>query len=169
MGAQRSETPDFPQELPLIPLRDLVLFPNLVVPLFVGRERSIRALEEAMRQGHLVALATQKVAETQDPEPDDIYEIGSIAAVMQELKLPDGTAKALVEGQVRMRIVEVVQVERWARPAGGVEGQASGRGHLGHPAAIERHPPQHHHAPRQLDRAPQRARPEHAVGHGGVE
>jgi len=105
----RSDAPAFPEVLPLIPLRDLVLFPNLVVPLFVGRERSIRALEEAMREGHLVALATQKHAEEQDPGPDDIYEIGSVAAIMQELKLPDGTAKALVEGQARMRIVEYLQ------------------------------------------------------------
>jgi ATP-dependent Lon protease len=95
----------------LIPLRDLILFPNLVVPLFVGRERSIRALEEAMRDQHLVALATQKIAETQDPGPDDIHEIGCIATVMQELKLPDGTAKALVEGQTRFRILEYVQTD----------------------------------------------------------
>jgi ATP-dependent Lon protease len=95
--------------LPLIPLRDLILFPNLVVPLFVGRERSIKALEEAMRQEHLVALATQRQAETQDPEPDDIYEVGCIASIMQELKLPDGTAKALVEGQQRFRVLEYMQ------------------------------------------------------------
>jgi len=88
---------EIPDTLPLIPLRDLILFPNLVVPLFVGRERSINALEEAMRQDHLVALVTQHEAETQEPGPDDIYEIGCVASVMQELKLPDGTAKALVE------------------------------------------------------------------------
>ncbi len=98
-----------PELLPLIPLRDLILFPNLVVPLFVGRERSIRALEEAMRQDHVVALATQRQAETMDPGPEDIHEIGCIATIMQELKLPDGTAKALVEGNERFRIVEYVQ------------------------------------------------------------
>ena len=107
----QSKTPqiDMPEVLPLIPLRDLILFPNLVVPLFVGRERSINALEEAMREDHLVALVTQREAELQDPGHDDIYEIGCVASIMQELKLPDGTAKALVEGQQRFRIVEWIE------------------------------------------------------------
>lgn len=97
--------------LPLIPLRDMTLFPNLVVPLFVGRERSIKALEQAMREEHLVALATQRVAEVQDPSPHELYEIGCTATIMQELKLPDGTAKALVEGQSRFRILEFLQTD----------------------------------------------------------
>jgi len=109
--SQISESTSLPEVLPLIPLRDLILFPNLVVPLFVGRERSIGALEEAMRGEHLVALATQRHAETQDPMADDIYEIGCVATIMQELKLPDGTAKALVEGTQRFRIVEYVQTD----------------------------------------------------------
>ncbi|HEX9093292.1 MAG TPA: endopeptidase La [Coriobacteriia bacterium] len=100
-----------PDVLPLIPLRDLILFPNLVVPLFVGRERSIVALEEAMRGDHHVALVTQRHAETQDPGPGDIYEIGCVATVLQELKLPDGTAKALVEGVQRVRILEFVDTD----------------------------------------------------------
>ncbi|HEY3318039.1 MAG TPA: endopeptidase La [Coriobacteriia bacterium] len=104
-----NETPRIPDVLPLIPLRDLILFPNLVVPLFVGRERSITALEEAMRQDHMVALVTQRKAETQDPEREDLYEIGCVASVLQELKLPDGTAKALVEGQQRMRVLEFIE------------------------------------------------------------
>ncbi len=106
---------EIPDVLPLIPLRDLILFPNLVVPLFVGRERSIRALEEAMRGEHVVALATQRQAETQDPTSEDLYEIGCIATVMQELKLPDGTAKALVEGQERFRIVEYLQTDPYMK------------------------------------------------------
>ncbi len=109
--SEPERTLEIPDLLPLIPLRDLILFPNLVVPLFVGRERSIRALEEAMRGEHFVALATQRTAETQDPGADDIYDIGCIASVMQELKLPDGTAKALVEGQARFRIIEYVQTD----------------------------------------------------------
>lgn len=109
--SQQSDVRSIPEILPLIPLRDLILFPNLVVPLFVGRERSIHALEESMRQGHLVALVTQKEAETQDPEIEDIYEVGCAASIMQELKLPDGTAKALVEGQQRIKIVEFVQTD----------------------------------------------------------
>ncbi len=98
-----------PEILPLIPLRDLILFPNLVVPLFVGRERSINALEQAMREHHLVALVTQREAETQDPGPEDVYGIGCVATIMQELKLPDGTAKALVEGKQRFKVVEWLQ------------------------------------------------------------
>jgi len=109
--SQIENSTEIPDVIPLIPLRDLILFPNLVVPLFVGRERSIKALEEAMRGEHVVALATQRRAETQDPTAEDLYEIGCIATVMQELKLPDGTAKALVEGQERFRIIEYVQTE----------------------------------------------------------
>jgi len=113
--SQLENSTEIPDVLPLIPLRDLILFPNLVVPLFVGRERSIKALEEAMRGEHMVALATQRHAETQDPAAEDLYEIGCIATVMQELKLPDGTAKALVEGQDRFRIVEYVQTEPYLK------------------------------------------------------
>ena len=108
MSTKDNET-RVPEILPLVPLRDLILFPNLVVPLFVGRERSINALEEAMREDHLVALVTQRAAETQDPEPGDIYEIGCAVSILQELKLPDGTAKALVEGRQRIRILEYLE------------------------------------------------------------
>jgi ATP-dependent Lon protease len=100
-----------PDVLPLIPLRDLVLFPNLVVPLFVGRERSILALEESMRGDHHVALVTQRVPEMQDPGEDDLYPIGCVGTVLQELKLPDGTAKALVEGVTRIRILGFAETE----------------------------------------------------------
>lgn len=109
--SEQARDAQIPDVLPLIPLRDLIVFPNLVVPLFVGRERSINALEESMRQGHMVALVTQKQAETADPTSDDVYEIGCVATIMQELKLPDGTAKALVEGQQRIRIVEWLQTD----------------------------------------------------------
>lgn len=104
-------TIEIPEVLPLIPLRDLILFPNLVVPLFVGRERSINALEQSMREDHMVALVTQKEAETQEPGAEDIYEIGCVATIMQELKLPDGTAKALVEGRQRFKILEWIQTD----------------------------------------------------------
>lgn len=112
MADKSSKEPaKIPNILPLIPLRDLIIFPNLVVPLFVGRDRSIKALEDAMRTDHAVALVAQKEAETQDPVLEDLFEIGSAATVMQELKLPDGTAKALVEGVVRIKIEEFVQIE----------------------------------------------------------
>jgi ATP-dependent Lon protease len=105
------ERAQIPEVLPLIPLRDLIVFPNLVVPLFVGRERSISALEQSMRTDHLVALVTQRAAETQDPGPSDIYDVGCVVTVLQELKLPDGTAKALVEGVQRIRIIEYLATD----------------------------------------------------------
>ncbi|MBE0447021.1 MAG: endopeptidase La [Actinobacteria bacterium] len=104
-----------PEELPLIPLRDMIIFPNLVVPLFVGRERSINALEAAMKEEHIVALVTQKAAELQEPEIDDLYRLGTAATIMQELKIPDGTAKALVEGLSRIEIIEFTQTTPYFR------------------------------------------------------
>jgi ATP-dependent Lon protease len=115
MSTADEETTQVSDILPLIPLRDLVLFPNLVVPLFVGREKSILALEEAMRGDHHVALVTQRHAETQEPEVEDIYVVGCVGSVLQELKLPDGTAKALVEGIGRLRILEFVETEPYLK------------------------------------------------------
>src|SRR5437867_4702411 len=89
---------------PVLPLRDIVVFPHMIVPLFVGREKSIRALEEIMRNDALIMLATQKNASDDDPAPDAIYETGTLASVLQLLKLPDGTVKVLVEGLERARI-----------------------------------------------------------------
>src|SRR4051794_34746412 len=89
---------------PVLPLRDIVVFPHNIVPLFVGREKSIRALEEVMKNDALVMLATQKNASDDDPAPDAIYETGTLASVLQLLKLPDGTVKVLVEGLERARI-----------------------------------------------------------------
>src|SRR4029453_16976956 len=89
---------------PVLPLRDIVVFPHNIVPLFVGREKSIRALEEVMKNDALVMLATQKNASDDDPAPDAIYETGTLASVLQLLKLPDGTVKVLVEGLRRGRV-----------------------------------------------------------------
>src|SRR6202050_3323881 len=89
---------------PVLPLRDIVVFPHMIVPLFVGREKSIRALEEVMRNDGLIMLATQKNASDDDPSPDSIYETGTLASVLQLLKLPDGTVKVLVEGLERARV-----------------------------------------------------------------
>jgi ATP-dependent Lon protease len=102
---------EIPDVLPLIPLKDLVLFPNLVVPLFVGREKSLLALEESLRGDHHVALVLQIVPDTQEPGQSDIHSIGCVGTVLQELKLPDGTAKALVEGIARVRVLEFVGTE----------------------------------------------------------
>src|SRR5690242_16326201 len=91
---------------PVLPLRDIVVFPHNIVPLFVGREKSIRALEEVMKNDALVLLATQKNASDDDPAPDAIYETGTLASVLQLLKLPDGTVKVLVEGAQRGKVLK---------------------------------------------------------------
>jgi ATP-dependent Lon protease len=88
----------------VLPLRDIVVFPHMIVPLFVGREKSIKALEEVMGAEKQILLATQKNAADDDPEPDAIYDVGTLANVLQLLKLPDGTVKVLVEGAARARI-----------------------------------------------------------------
>ncbi len=88
---------------PVLPLRDIVVFPHMIVPLFVGREKSIRALEEVVKTDGLILLATQKNAGDDDPQPNEIYEIGTLARVLQLLKLPDSTVKVLVEGVGRAK------------------------------------------------------------------
>ncbi|HLQ93739.1 MAG TPA: endopeptidase La [Xanthobacteraceae bacterium] len=90
---------------PVLPLRDIVVFPHMIVPLFVGREKSIKALEEVMRSDTFIMLATQKNASDDDPATDSIYEVGTLASVLQLLKLPDGTVKVLVEGAARAKVL----------------------------------------------------------------
>ena len=90
--------------VPLLPLRDIVVFPYMVVPLFVGREKSIAALEDAMNKEKDILLAAQVNAKTNDPKPDDIFKVGTLAAIIQLLRLPDGTVKVLIEGKKRARI-----------------------------------------------------------------
>jgi ATP-dependent Lon protease len=99
--------PSEPIDLPLLPLRDVVVFPHMVIPLFVGRPRSIRALEVAMEAGKSIMLVAQKSAGKDDPSPEDVYEIGCVAGILQMLKLPDGTVKVLVEGAQRARITRI--------------------------------------------------------------
>ncbi|MGE0523473.1 MAG: LON peptidase substrate-binding domain-containing protein, partial [Variibacter sp.] len=91
---------------PVLPLRDIVVFPHMIVPLFVGREKSVKALEEVIKADTFILLATQKNAADDDPAPDSIYEVGTLASVLQLLKLPDGTVKVLVEGAERARIAK---------------------------------------------------------------
>src|SRR6478752_2967981 len=93
---------------PVLPLRDIVVFPHMIVPLFVGREKSIKALEEVMGAEKQILLATQMNAADDDPEPDAIYDVGTLANVLQLLKLPDGTVKVLVEGRARARITSFI-------------------------------------------------------------
>ncbi len=97
--------------LPLLPLRDVVVFPHMVIPLFVGRPKSIKALEAAMEEGKNVVLVAQKSAGNDDPGPEDLYGVGAIASILQMLKLPDGTVKVLVEGIQRANINHVLNVK----------------------------------------------------------
>ena len=91
---------------PLLPLRDIVIFPSMVVPLFVGREKSIKALQEVMKLDKSIVLATQKNSELDDPTGTDLYQFGCLSKVLQLLKLPDGTVKVLVEGEKRVKILK---------------------------------------------------------------
>jgi ATP-dependent Lon protease len=99
--------------VPLLPLRDIIVFPGTVVPLFVGREKSIQALEHAIAGSKEIILVAQKKAKTNDPEVEDIYPVGTLSTILQLLRLPDGTVKILVEGQKRARILNYVPSERF--------------------------------------------------------
>jgi ATP-dependent Lon protease len=98
--------PESGLRVPLLPLRDIIVFPHMVVPLFVGRQKSIRALEEAMNRQKYVLLAAQRDAKTNEPAAEDIFDVGTLGTVVQLLRLPDGTVKVLVEGKKRARIVQ---------------------------------------------------------------
>src|SRR5499433_2488254 len=112
---------------PVLPLRDIVVFPHMIVPLFVGREKSVRALEDVMKDDKQVLLVTQKNAAQDDPQPDDIYGVGTIGTVLQLLKLPDGTVKVLIEGGQRARIVKYTEnpqfFQAYAEPVGEKPGE----------------------------------------------
>ena len=99
--------------LPLLPLRDIIVFPHMVVPLFVGREKSIAALEDAMGSDKLVLLCAQKKAKTNEPSADDIFPVGTIGTLIQLLRLPDGTVKVLVEGKKRARVKRFIAAEKF--------------------------------------------------------
>jgi ATP-dependent Lon protease len=98
-------------KIPLLPLRDILVFPGTVVPLFVGREKSIQALEEAMGSGKEILLAAQMKAKANDPEKEEIHKVGTLATILQLLRLPDGTLKVLVEGQKRAQIEEFLETQ----------------------------------------------------------
>ncbi|MDH1292113.1 endopeptidase La [Comamonas terrigena] len=110
MSGTTPET-DTPLDLPLLPLRDVVVFPHMVIPLFVGRAKSIKALELAMEGDRRIMLVAQKAASKDEPSVDDMFEVGCVSTILQMLKLPDGTVKVLVEGQQRALVVEVTDHE----------------------------------------------------------
>src|SRR4030067_1053046 len=97
----KSLTPASSLTLPVWPLRDVVVFPHMVIPLFVGRKKSITALEHAMESGKQIMLVAQMSASDDEPTPEQIHRIGTVASILQLLKLPDGTVKVLVEGEQR--------------------------------------------------------------------
>jgi ATP-dependent Lon protease len=105
MNLERSER----IEIPVLPLRDVVVYPHMVIPLFVGREKSIQCLEAAMDNDKQVLLVAQKKAETDEPAIDDLFDVGTVATILQLLKLPDGTVKVLVEGQQRAQVESFVE------------------------------------------------------------
>jgi len=102
-----------PANLPLLPLRDVVVFPHMVIPLFVGRPKSIIALENAMASGKQILLVAQKSAAKDEPVFEDLYEVGTVASILQMLKLPDGTVKVLVEGAQRVRVTEFIDEQTY--------------------------------------------------------
>src|SRR5215210_7220043 len=106
MSGHTNLPPD-PMDLPLLPLRDVVVFPHMVIPLFVGRPKSIKALEAAMEAERRIMLVAQKAAAKDEPSVSDMFEVGCISTILQMLKLPDGTVKVLVEGQQRARVSRI--------------------------------------------------------------
>ena len=110
MSAQTTLPPS-PIDLPLLPLRDVVVFPHMVIPLFVGRPKSIKALESAMEAERRIMLVAQKAAAKDEPSVEDMFEVGCVATILQMLKLPDGTVKVLVEGQQRAKVNKIEEGE----------------------------------------------------------
>ncbi|MCX7257518.1 MAG: LON peptidase substrate-binding domain-containing protein, partial [Polaromonas sp.] len=104
--------PATPIKLPLLPLRDVVVFPHMVIPLFVGRPKSIKALESAMEAERRIMLVAQKTAAKDEPSVEDMFEVGCVATILQLLKLPDGTVKVLVEGQQRAKVNKIEEGEQ---------------------------------------------------------
>src|SRR5438874_1454612 len=124
--SEQSPTPEIVQ-YPLLPLRDVVVFPHMVIPLFVGRPKSIKAMETAMEAGKSILLVAQKSAAKHDPGPQDMYAIGCVSNILQMLKLPDGTVKVLVEGGTRARIRDVIDVRtHWVAEASAVAAEGAG-------------------------------------------
>src|SRR4029450_3362540 len=107
----------FREELPILPLREMVVFPYMVLPLFVARERSIAAVEDALAGERLLLLTSQRDGEIEDPGPDDLYRVGTVVTVMRVLRMADGRVKVLVQGLARARIDSFVEQDTatWAR------------------------------------------------------
>src|SRR5213083_1395386 len=105
--AEAEQQLQIPDELPLLPLRDIVIYPFMIVPLFVSRERSIRAVDEALGEHRMILLACQKDLDKEEPQQEDLYTVGTVAVIMRMLKLPDGRIRILVQGISRANIESV--------------------------------------------------------------
>src|SRR5499433_2577605 len=106
-----SKEKSYTRRLPMMPIRDVVIFPHLMTPFVVGRESSVRALEEALAADRKIFLATQHDASIDEPKPNEIYQVGTIVNIVQSLKLPDGNIKVLVEGVERGKILQITENE----------------------------------------------------------
>src|SRR5512136_605650 len=122
---QETEELNIPDVLPLLPVRDVVVYPYMILPLFVGREISINAVDYALSKDRMIFLATQRDVGDEEPTPEGIYQVGTVAMIMRMLKLPDGRVKILVQGLTKARVVEYqaekpfysVRIERVVEPA----------------------------------------------------
>jgi ATP-dependent Lon protease len=106
---QPPQNVEVPDQLPLLPVRDIVVFPYMVLPLFVGREMSIKAIEAALAGNRMIFLATQKALDVENPTPDDIHAIGTVGIIMRMLKLPDERIKILVQGIAKAKVTNYIQ------------------------------------------------------------
>src|SRR2546427_5038722 len=102
--AEAEQQLQIPDELPLLPLRDIVIFPFMIVPLFVSRERSIRAVDQALAENRMIMLTAQRDADKEEPGQGDLYDVGTVAIIMRMLKLPDGRIRILAQGIARAKI-----------------------------------------------------------------
>jgi len=113
--AKKEETLKVPKDIPLLPVRDIVVFPYMILPLFVARTISINAIDEALAKDRMIFLTTQKDQSEEEPTPDQLYKVGTAALIMRMLKMPDGRIKILVQGVARAKVVEVPQEEPFFR------------------------------------------------------
>src|SRR5258708_10544700 len=105
--AEADQQLQIPDELPVLPLRDIVIYPFMIVPLFVSREKSIRAVDEALGQNRMILLTCQKDLDKEEPQQEDLYSVGTVAVIMRMLKLPDGRIRILVQGVSRAKVESV--------------------------------------------------------------
>src|SRR5919106_7069628 len=105
--AESSQELQIPNDLPVLPLRDIVIYPFMIVPLFVSREKSIRAVDEALGENRMILLASQRDLDKEEPTAEDLYGVGTVAVIMRMLKLPDGRIRILVQGLARVHIESV--------------------------------------------------------------